>query len=359
MTITRSSGRGSMRPKLEHVRYVITRGKVYAYFNTGKKLRGRTVYARMPEPSSASFFQSYAAFKAARDSMGKQNHTFARMVAEYRKSDAYTKRISDGTRKTYRSILGAAEGLLGDFPTQVIDRPMIEMILEENEWGAGKQNLFVAVVGAVYKWGRANGKTDAHPTREIARAETGERMAWPDDVLEAGLAAGGRAGLAIALLLYTGQRIGDVCNMRWADIKGRSIRVTQQKTGKRLTIPLHGELLVELERHGKRGITLLTGESGKPIGTQPIRDEIKALAAKHGHPDLLPHGLRKNAVMALLRAGCSVAETAAITGQTYTLVEYYARQIDQERMAESAILKWEQSAPVQRLLKSAPQVTGK
>lgn len=351
MTITRSSGRASMRPKLEHVRYVVTRGKTYAYFNTGKKLRGRTVYSRLPDPSSASFFQSYAAFKAARDSAGSPSRTFGRMVADYRKSDAYTKRLSEGTRKTYRSILGTAEALLGDFPTQAIDRPMIEMILEENDWGAGKANLFVSVIGAVYKWGRANGRTDAHPTREIARAETGERMAWPDDVLEAGLAAGGRVGLAIALLLYTGQRIGDVCNMRWADIKGRSIRVTQQKTGKRLTIPLHSELLVELERYGKRGITLLTGDTGKPIGTQPIRDEIKAFVAKQGHPGLLPHGLRKNAVIALLRAGCSVAETAAITGQTYALVEYYARQIDQEKMAEAAILKWEQKRPMQTPVK--------
>ena len=45
-----------------------------------------------------------------------------------------------------------------------------------------------------------------------------------------------RAGLALALLLYTGQRRGDVVRMGWQHVKGDRIGVRQQKTGRALLI---------------------------------------------------------------------------------------------------------------------------
>jgi integrase len=58
---------------------------------------------------------------------------------------------------------------------------------------------------------------------------------------------------------------------------------------------------------------------------------------------LVFHGLRKSAVVTLLEAGCSDAEVAAITGQSRQMVEHYARLVNQEHLARSAILKWERS----------------
>jgi transposase len=52
-------------------------------------------------------------------------------------------------------------------------------------------------------------------------------------------------------------------------------------------------------------------------------------------------GLRKSAVVFLLEAGCTDAEVAAITGQSREMVEHYARQVNQKRLAAAAILKWE------------------
>ncbi|MDA0341232.1 MAG: hypothetical protein O3B74_06500, partial [Proteobacteria bacterium] len=56
--------------------------------------------------------------------------------------------------------------------------------------------------------------------------------------------------------------------------------------------------------------------------------------------DLQPHGLRKNAVIALLEAGATVHEVSAITGQTPQMVEHYAREVNQEVLADSAMAKW-------------------
>jgi integrase len=44
---------------------------------------------------------------------------------------------------------------------------------------------------------------------------------------------------ALALMLYTAQRRGDVIRMGWQHVKGDTITVKQQKTGIVLDIPMH------------------------------------------------------------------------------------------------------------------------
>jgi integrase len=328
-------------PKLDHVKYVRSKGRLYAYFNTGRQKDGKPVYVALPPPGSVGFFDSYAACMAGRNRKALAPYTVERLLDDYQDSKEFAA-LSEGTRGAYRIYLRLAVGLLGKADVDDLTRADVQYILDNEDWGGGKRNLFVAVIGTAYKWGRARGKTSAWPTREIPQAPTGEHLPWPDDILSAGLEAeDDRVRLAVSLLFYTGQRIGDVCAMRWTNIQRGAIKIVQQKTGKSLVIPMHEDLHAELDRHGKRGLTLLTSENGGPLSTDRLRAILKAFCASQGHQKLRPHGLRKNAVIALLTAECSVAETAAITGQTYQLVEYYARQIDQEKMAGAAILKLE------------------
>ena len=53
------------------------------------------------------------------------------------------------------------------------------------------------------------------------------------------------------------------------------------------------------------------------------------------------HGLRKSAVVFLLEAGCTDAEVSSITGQSRQMVEHYAKQVNQKKLAAAAVLKWE------------------
>jgi hypothetical protein len=62
-----------------------------------------------------------------------------------------------------------------------------------------------------------------------------------------------------------------------------------------------------------------------------------------GQNGLVFHGLRKSAFVFLIEAGCSPAEVASITGQTMEMVEHYAKQVNQKKLARAAILKWERS----------------
>lgn len=57
-----------------------------------------------------------------------------------------------------------------------------------------------------------------------------------------------RVRLAMELAVITGQRQGDILNMKWADIKAGALHIYQSKTGKRLAIELTPDLKKVLGR---------------------------------------------------------------------------------------------------------------
>jgi integrase len=327
-------------PKLDHVKYVRSKGKVYAYFNTGRKKAGRPIYTPLPSPASAAFYDSYAAMVGARTKRQAVSYMIAALAEEYQESTLF-KAKPLGTRKYYSTTLRRITALLGKFPVNDLRRDDIQLVLDNDMVGPGAHNAFLALLGIIYTFARKRQKTDLEPVKDFDKLETGEHAAWPENVLEAGLQAPhDRTRLAIHLLYFTGQRIGDVMAMRWSDVKDGKVYVIQQKTGKKLQIPLAEELQAELDRTPKRGVTIITQQDGRPMTPQVVRRELKEFCDTMGHK-LVPHGLRKNAVNSLLESGCTVAEASAITGQTYNIVEQYARQVDQGRLGSAAILKFE------------------
>lgn len=327
-------------PELPHVKYVRSKGKLYAYFNTGKKKDGKPIYAALPQPGSIGFYDSYAAMCGARTKRQAVSYTVADLAVDYQESTLF-KAKPLGTRKYYTSTLKRITELLGRFPVNDLQRDDIQLVLDNEMTGPGAHNAFLALLGIIYTFARKRQKTELEPVKDFDKLPTGEHEAWPEHVLEAGLTAKhNRTRLAVHLLYFTGQRIGDVMAMRWSDVKDGKVYVVQQKTGKKLRIPIHRELHAELARTAKNGVTIITAETGKPMTPQVVRRELKALCAGFGL-ELVPHGLRKNAVNSLLEAGCTVAEVSAITGQTYRIVEQYAAQVDQERLGSAAILKFE------------------
>ena len=205
-----------------------------------------------------------------------------------------------------------------------------------SEYKAGTYNLVKAVIGTAFTWARERGKTTARPTQDIKNHDGGSHEPWPDDILQAALSSkDDTIRLAVHLLYFTGQRLGDVCNMRWGDIQGGRMVIRQRKTRKHVDPPLTAELKAELDRTPKRGLFILDG-----IRPQTLRLKLKAFTRAMG-VETVPHGLRKNAVNSLLEAGCTIAEVAAITGQSFAMVEYYAARVNTSGLGSAAVLKWD------------------
>ena len=91
-------------------------------------------------------------------------------------------------------------------------------------------------------------------------------------------AIGTRARLALALLLYTAQRRGDVVRMGRQHLRDGVITVRQQKTGAELEIPAHAVLRSALAGAADN-LTFLLTERGL-TGARRVRQLVSAIAAQ-------------------------------------------------------------------------------
>jgi integrase len=123
-----------------------------------------------------------------------------------------------------------------------------------------------------------------------------------------------RARLAIAILLYTGQRRGDVIRLGRQHIREGFVHVRQQKTGIELAIPIHAKLAAIIAETPVHHLTLLTTKTGKPFSPAGFGNWFRDRCKEAGLSRCSAHGLRKAAARRLAEAGCTMHEIAAITG---------------------------------------------
>jgi integrase len=186
------------------------------------------------------------------------------------------------------------------------------------------------------------------PSVGIRRAKTTEIRSWTDveiEAFESGWPIGTKERLAFGLMLYTGQRRSDVHRMTWADITGGTIRVVQQKTGAKLSIPLHRNLLAILTATERKHVALLYSQYSKPFTVHGFSDWLRRAITAAGLPlECQPHGLRKAAGRRLAEAGCTANEIMAVLGhKTLAEAERYTRQADQAKPATAAVTKLERT----------------
>jgi integrase len=151
--------------------------------------------------------------------------------------------------------------------------------------------------------------------------------------------AGTKQRLALALLLYTGQRRSDIVQMGRQHICNERLLVTQQKTKTKLSIPVHSELRAVLDATPSEHLTFLTTAFGKPFTPAGFggwfRDACDAAGLPKG---CSAHGLRKAACRRLAELGCSANVIASISGhKTLKEVARYTAAADQERLADQAM----------------------
>lgn len=316
------------------------KGRIYHYWTRV------TPWERLPDPvdDPDGFMRRLAHLQrvALREQESRAG-TLAETVRLYRMSPAFTDR-SESTRRVYAMYLERLVTIFPDAKLDEITRPLVQRyVMDEHADTRAAANMMLRVLNNVFKWagGRPGGEELRNPTKGLEEYDGKEYQPWPDHLLQAALASEDpHFSTAVALHLYTGQRTGDVCKMAWNVLSadGR-IHLQQQKTGTELTIPVHPALAAALAAAPRGAVTLLTNTLARPLKPATFYSWVGAFAKLH-KTHLVPHGLRKNAVNALLEAGCSTAEVSAITGQSLQMVEHYAKGRNQSRLADVAMLKW-------------------
>ncbi len=336
---------------LPHVqRFKDRHGHVRHYFRRPGYKR-----ATLPgEVGSAPFMDAYRAALEATDKRSagaaavKPGSVSALLVAYYGSSEFKALKLS--TQANYRNILERFRTEHGDKPVGRLERPHIDKIMDARSDTPGAARNFLKRLRVLLDFAVDRGWRNDNPARAVKapRSATEGFRAWDDaDIaqFEQHWPTGSRARLALALLLYTGQRRSDVVSMGWQHVRDGKIHVTQIKRGQgqrpvRLAIKLHPTLAAALESTPRDNLTFLMTAYGKPMTMAGFTNWFVRCAVEAGLPaKSSPHGLRKAAARRLAEAGCTAKQIAAITGhRTLSEVAHYTDSADQERLADAAIL---------------------
>ena len=330
----------------KHVRAWVDRrdGRAYYYL----RRHGHPLVRLRGLPWSPSFMAAYeAALAGPRTAIGAERikpGSVAAVVAAYLDSQQAFGSKSAGTQRMRRGILERFRTAYGDRPFALLPPEWIEALLDAKPPHAARS--WLVTLRSLCRFAVKRGWLRVDPTRDIKqRAIKGDGFhTWTEDEIaqfEAHHSIGSKPRLALALLLYTGQRRSDVVKMGRQHIRNGVLSVKQQKTGAALAIPVHANLQAVLDATPGEHLTFLVTATGKPYGGNAFSAQFRnwcdeAKLPKH----CKPHGLRKAACRRLAEAGCSGNEIMAISGHA-TLKELvrYTKAADQARLARNAMAK--------------------
>ena len=276
--------------------------------------------------------------------INNKHGTFNALGRSYLRSSAFAELAPESQRKR-RYLVELFLSSFGHLPVAGFQRHHVKLFMERYASKPGMARNTLSMLRVLVALAIEDGIRADDPTIGIKRPKLSKEgwHSWEDaeiEQFEAHHHIGSQARLALALALYTGQRAGDLVRMGKQHVRDGQISVVQQKTGTRVWITLHPDLLAILDATPS-DLLYLTSGLGKPYAnTKTFGNAMNRWAKEAGLAGCQLHGLRKSCARRLAEAGCSALEIMSITGhKSLAEVERYVRAASQKLMAETAIGK--------------------
>jgi len=263
------------------------------------------------------------------------------LIVRYYRSVAWVS-LADSSKTQRRNILERFREQHGNKRVSTLQREDITRMVEKKLPAAGRhfrnalRALMVVAIDAGYR------RDDPTIGVKIKTTKSSGYHTWNEDeiaLFEAAHPLDSRPRLALALLLYTGQRRSDVVGMGRQHIRDGRIHLQQVKTGTKLAVAIHPNLQAVMNAHILDNLTFLVTEFGKPFTAAGFGNWFRKQVRAAGLPDhCSAHGLRKAAARRLAEAGCTAPQIAAVTGhKSLREVERYIKDAAQIGLADAAI----------------------
>jgi integrase len=308
---------------------------------------------RMPLPGlpwSPAFMEAYETALAGQSlqigSARTKPGTIRALAVSYFNSLEF-RSLKESSQAIYRNIIERFCIEHGDKHVALLKREHVVKLMAlraEKPWAA---NALRKMLHAMMQHAVEIGMRADDPTRDVRaiRVKSGGHHSWTDAEIsqfESRHPIGSRARLAMALLLYTGQRRSDVIRIGPQHIRDGVLQVHQQKTGVELSIPAHTTLSAIIAETPTEHLTFLTTQYGGPFSETGFSHWFREECDKAGLHHCSAHGLRKAAARRLAEAGCTAHEIAAITGHaSLREIVRYTKAADQRKLAIAAMEKAE------------------
>ncbi len=294
------------------------------------------------EFGTPEFWKEYADILNGKEKpLRVSSRSFAALIANYHKSPRY-KRLKPRTALDYDKYIKFFLSIMSDANPAKMQRKDVIRLRDANAEKPYFANYSLRVLRILMEHAVDLGWRETNPAKGVPEIKTDKvaREPWPRELLDVYRATcpiGTRERLVMELCVGTGQRIGDVLEMRWSDIQDGSFVIKQNKTAKELWVPILPELQVALDAASRHSVFILTNERGTnrwsyrgaSQAVRNVREAIKAL-------DYDIHSWRYNAACELLEAGCNDDLIAAVTGQSPAMVQHYTKKLRQRIRAVQA-----------------------
>jgi len=301
-------------------------------------------------PWSEDFMRRYAAaldgVKAQANSIGGERTlpgSFNALVVSYYRSADFAN-LKPSTQAQRRNVIEKFRAEHGTKPIKGLGRGHISAIIEAKAERPEAANHLLKVLRVMLAYAVSQDMIAVNSAVGVkkyrSRNDDGFHL-WSEDEIaqfEVRHPIGTKARTALALMLYTAQRRGDIIRMGWQHGAGDEITVKQQKTGTTLVIPIHPKLRQVLEALPRTNLTFLVTEWGAPFTNAGFGNWWREQCDAAGLPRCSAHGLRKAATVRLVEAGCTDEQIMAITGiRSPSVLKIYKRGADQRRLARQAL----------------------
>jgi integrase len=269
--------------------------------------------------------------------------TMAALIVSYYASTGFTA-LEDSTKSVYRRIIEGIRARHGEKPIAGLEPRHIRKLASEITYPTAKKR-FISILRILLEHGIERGDIDSNPAFGIKPPKTERKgfHSWTDEEIarfEKRHLIGTKPRLALALLLYLGQRKSDVVKLGLQHRDKRNFRIKQKKTDAELQIPIHPQLDQILSATRTGNLAYLVTAFGKPYTANGFGNAFREWCDEAGLPHCTSHGLRKAAARRLAEAGASTHEIASIIGhESLREVERYTKAANQKRLAESAQAK--------------------
>lgn len=300
------------------------------------------------DTTSTEFVEAYRAAlsstaRVVQSSQAPTTRTIHDLITLYYRSNDFQS-LRDSTKRGYRNHLERFRQGHGHRSVAGVRSMHLEHIFAEMGGKSGAIRNLRKRLSRLFRFAQRLGWRDTNPVSgtEPVRSKSEGYPVWSEDeikLFEARWPSGTRERLALALLLYTGQRRSDIVGMGWQHVSDGRISLRQIKTRERLKIAMHPSLIAEIEAScARERLTFLLTMHGKPFTANGFTPWFRQRAEMAGVRERTPHGLRKAAGRRLAEAGCSTKEIAAVLGnRTLSEIERYTRDASQALLADTAI----------------------
>ncbi len=253
------------------------------------------------------------------------------------------------TRKRRKTILTDFLNKYGD--TKITDWEVrhIRKLRDENASTSGSANDVIKALRGVFRFALDNDIISYNPMRDVPLLKGSsegfkEWTIFDIEKYEERWPIGTKERLALALLVYTGQRRSDIIVLGRQHEKDGWLYFTQHKNRDRkpfhMSLPILPGLREILDVSPTGDLTYLVTQYGRPFKNESFGNWFRKAVRAAGLEGLSAHRLRKSAAVRLAEDGHSDHEIMAMGGwDTLKEVARYTKGVRRKRLAENVLKK--------------------